>query len=63
MKVVPFKPQLARRIVKRTPPSERLRGAIADIRECMSEKEVDRDDVLAVLARMSQIVSEWEAQT
>lgn len=61
MKVVPIKPQVPRRIVRRHTPTDRLRGAIADLRECIEEREMSREDVRGIAVRLDAILRDMEA--
>ncbi len=49
-----------RRIVKRHRPAERARGIAADLRECISERTIDRADLRELAGRLETLASDLE---
>ncbi|CAO3372864.1 hypothetical protein [Azospirillum argentinense] len=54
----PFRTRL--RMVRPQPPAARLRGAIADLRECIREATVNRDDLREIAHRLDSLADDME---
>lgn len=53
-----FKPRL--RMIRPQPPATRLRGAVADLRECIREATVNRDDLREIAHRLDALADDME---
>ena len=54
----PFRTRL--RMVRPQPPATRLRGAIADLRECIREANVNPDDLREIALRLDALADDME---
>lgn len=48
------------RMVRPHPPTTRLRGAIADLRECIREANVNPDDLREIARRLDALADDME---
>ena len=53
-----FKPRL--RMIRPQSPAKRLRGAADDLRECIAESVVNRDDLREIARRLDTLADEME---